>query len=464
MRPRSDIRAILTPRRVPREKIAAALRCLILITVFAMAWLQPAARSSAFDAVVLAGAAYVLISTFIPWAKWEPRRTTLGMLAIDVMLITALIYTQAGVRSEYYLLYYLPILHASVRLNLRDAAGTCVLAAVSYLLVGIVERPDSEVTTSVISRVLTFSTSAALLAGFFMLLSRERRAFDKLTRHYESATRAKSEFLSQISHEFRTPLTAIVGFSQLLHEHENELDPSRQHEYLTVIREQSQQLARMIEDILDITRIDENRLELNQGPNRISEVIDSALMLLDSPADRERVFVLVTPGTPMILVDRGEMEQVISRIVYNALASGDEGMRVSLTVGPSESAASEIEFTVRARQLDLEEEDMQLVFGPSAAVLTEQPSSGRALGLAVAKALVEMHGGRIWVEEDKGEGAAISFTVPKYLEKEARPSVIVANEGSGTQGAETYVARESHDSGRRPVGAEAGERQSEPLG
>ena len=131
MRPRSDVRAMLKPARVPRERIAAALRCLILLTVFAMARLQQESRSAVFDAVVTAGAVYVLVTTFIPWGRWDARRTRLGMLAVDVMLITALIYTQSGVRSEYYLLYYLPIVHASVRLKLRDAAGTCVLAAAS---------------------------------------------------------------------------------------------------------------------------------------------------------------------------------------------------------------------------------------------------------------------------------------------------------------------------------------------
>jgi len=454
---------MLKPKHVPREKIAAALRCLILITVFTMTRLQPEPRTAAFDAVVMAGAAYVLLTTFLPWGRLDARRATLGMLAMDVVLISALIYTQSGVRSEYYLLYYLPILHASVRLNLRDAAGTCVLAAVSYLLVGMLERPEAAITTSVISRVLTFSTSSALLAAFFLMLSRERRAFDQLTRHYESATKAKSEFLSQVSHEFRTPLTAIVGFSQLLYEHEKELDPSRQHEYLTVIREQSQQLSRMIEDMLDITRIDDNRLELRQGAHKLAEVVESAMMLLDNTSDRERVNVTVEPGTPLIWVDRGEMEQVLSRIIHNALASSDDGESVALSAGPSPGEAGQVQITVRARGLDIEEDDLQLVFGPSAAVLTEQPSSGRALGLAVARALVEMHGGRIWVE-DTSEGAAISFTVTRYVVKKGGPNVIVSAEGSAEQGAEAYVEGESDDSGRRSVRTEAGARQPEPLG
>lgn len=464
MRPPSDIRAMLRPASVPRERIAAALRCLILITVFVMARLQPESRSATFDAVVIAGAVYVLLTTFIPWGRWETRRTTLGMLAVDTLLITALIYTQSGVRSEYYLLYYLPILHASVRLKLRDAAGTCVLAAVSYLLVGILERPDATVTTSVISRVLTFSVSAALLAAFFILLSRERQAFDRLTKTYEHAIRAKSEFLSQVSHEFRTPLTAIVGFSQLLHEHEKELDPNRQHEYLTVIREQSQQLARMIEDMLDITRIDDGRLELRPAPHKVGEVVDSSLMLLDNASQRERVVVSVDAGTPLIEVDRGEMEQALSRLIYAALTGVDEDVNVSVHAAPADDRKDEVKITVRAQGLDVGEQDMAVVFGPSAAVLTERPSSGRALGLAVARALVEMHGGRIWVAEDDPGAGAISAVVPRYQAKEGAPNVIVDSGIPGEQGTETDVEAEGVDSGRRPVRSEAGSRQPEPLG
>jgi signal transduction histidine kinase len=464
MRPRSDIRAMLTPQSVPREKVAAGLRCLILITVFAMARLQTGARSMAFDAVVIAGAAYVLVTTFIPWGRWDARRTTLGMLAMDVLLITALIYTQSGVRSEYYLLYYLPILNASVRLNLRDAAGTCVLAAVSYLLVGILERPDSAITTSVISRVLTFSTSAGLLAAFFLMLSRERRQFDLLTHHYERATRAKSEFLSQVSHEFRTPLTAIVGFSQLLNEHQKDLDPSRQHEYLAVIREQSQQLARMIEDMLDITRIDDNRLVLRQAAHKLSDLFDSALMLLDSGSDRERVRITIEPGTPMVWVDRGEMEQALSRLLHTGLASADEGSTVSLWAGPSSREEEQVEIILRAPGLDVGEEDLQLVFGPSAVVLMERPSSGRALGLAVARALIEMHGGRVWVDESADGGAEIVLTVPRYRVKKGEPSVIVAQNGEAGEGAQVDVEGEGDDRGRRPVGAEARSGQPEPGG
>lgn len=455
MGPRLSARQMLMPGRVPREKLAAALRCLILLTVFAMARLQPEGRSEWFDYVALAGAAYVLATTFIPWWRGDARRMTVAMLAVDTILITALIYTESGIRSDYYLLYYLPILHASVRLNLRDAAGACIFAALSYLLIGILERPDASVTVPVVYRVATFAVSAGVLAGFFVMLSRERRAFDRLTRNYEEATKAKSEFLSRLSHEFRTPLTAIVGFAQLLHEHKESLDPQREVEYLTVVRQQSQQLARMIEDMLDVTRIDDGRLRLQPDGHRLHEIVESALMLLDSPAERDRVRVAVEPGVPAVHVDRAELEQALSRVLYYALSGIEEGQKVALHAAQSEKNEEQVELSVCARGLDVESEDMAAVFGPSAAMLSERPSSGRALGLAVAKALVELHGGRVWLDDSNGE-TAICMTLPRHRVEASGPAVIVSSTQGGDGGAEADGTGEIDDSGRRPLGTEAG--------
>jgi signal transduction histidine kinase len=158
------------------------------------------------------------------------------------------------------------------------------------------------------------------------------------------------------------------------------------------------------------------------------------------------------------------MEQVLSRIIYGALTGTDENMEVWVHAGPSTDKKNEVQISVRARGLDVAEEDMALIFGPSAAVITERPSSGRALGLAVARALVEMHGGRIWVADDDAGEATIAMTVPKHEAKADGPSVIVRSEASGSQGAEVHVEGESDDSGRRPVGTETGARQPEPRG
>jgi signal transduction histidine kinase len=465
MRARSDSRAMVNPAGNSREKLAAALRGLILITVFVMARMQAEERGPLLDVVLSVGAGYVLITTFLPWARLDMRRVTLSMLAVDILLVTALIYAHNGIRSEYYLLYYLPILHASVRLNFRDAVGTCLLSAVSYLLVGMLERPDASVTTSVISRVLTFTVSAGLLGGFFVLLSREQRAYRSMTKHYQEAIEAKNEFLSRVSHEFRTPLTAIVGFSQLLYEHDKSLDPGRHQEYLTVIREQSQHLARMIEDMLDMSRIDDGRLVLQQEATNLPDVIESAMALLDKPSDRDRVEVTVEPAAPTAWADRNEVEQAISRILYNALEFSKPDGRVSLHVQAEGEAREEVRVIVQAPGIDVKDEEMAPFFGPSAVVLTERPSSGNSLGLAVARALIEMHSGRIWVDDAEG-GPAINFTLPAAAHRSDRetPEVIMAVGVRHGERAESNGEGQGADSGRRPVGTQADARQPELLG
>jgi len=185
-------------------------------------------------------------------------------------------------------------------------------------------------------------------------------------------------------------------------------------------------------------------------------------MFLDSPNDRERLRVTMQPGTPFVWVDRSELEQVLSRVIHNALALAEEQKPISLSAGMVDEDPDMVRVSVQAPGMNVDEEDLSPVFGPSAAVLSERPSSGRALGLAVARALVELHGGRIWLDDTEGTGAAINFTLPKYTAKDAPPEVIVSDENSG-EGAEAYGEGESDDSGRRSVRAETGARQPEPL-
>ena len=453
----SSSKASVNTQGVSREKVAAGLRCLILLTVFVMARAQAAPHSRLLDFVVVIGAGYALLSSFVPWARYDARRSTLAMLSVDIILITALIYADAGIYSNYYLLYFLPILHASLRLNFRDAVGTSVLSAVSYLLIGLLEGAGATITTSAISRVLTFTASASLMAGFFILLAREQKAYQQLNRHYEDAIRAKSEFLSKVSHEFRTPLTAIVGFSQLLYEHENTLDPARQREYLVIVREQSQHLARMIEDMLDLSRMDEGRLVLKRDALQLTDVIDSAFMLLDHPGDRERVDVSVEPRTRTVWADKNEMEQVMARLLHAALKLCIPTNSVSVRIGPAVEE-DQVQVSIHIPHCEDSEEALAPLTDEVGASAMQRRATSKGLGLAVTKALIELHGGRIWVDEGYDTGVMIAFVLPVCQPKETGPEVIVGvTSGAGSAGAEAYG--EDHDRGRRPVRTEAHARQ-----
>lgn len=454
MRSSLGVKAIFGSNAAPREKVAAALRCLILVTVFVMAWLQSAARSPGFDLVVAFGAAYVLITTFLPWSRMERRRSTLLMLSADIGLITALLYTQAGTSSEYYLLYYLPILHASVRLNFRDAVATCVLSAASYMLVGLLEGTGTEISTTVISRVLTFALSAGLLAAFFVLIAREQAAHERLKHNYQDAIQAKSDFLSRVSHEFRTPLTAIVGFSQLLYEHEDKLDADRQHDYLVIIRDQAQHLARMIEDMLDLVRIDESRLVLKRGSVSLQEAVEASKLLLEDPAARDRVTVAAEPRTPAAYADQNEIEQVTSRLLLAALAQSEEGTEVSVRIGPA-ADEEQVQLMIQASGMRANDDLLAPLFGPAMNSTSQKLSSGQALGLTVSRALIELHGGRIWVDEGPDGEGTICFSVPDFRAEETGPEVIVGVSSRESAEAGAEANDEADDSGRRPVGTEA---------
>jgi signal transduction histidine kinase len=457
MRFRPDLRAIFDSGSASREKAAAGLRCLILLTAFLMARLDQGPRTASFDLVVGLGAAYVLATTFLPMSRYNRRRATLAMLAVDILLISALIYTQLGIRSEYYLLYYLPIVHASVRLNFRDALDTCVLSAGSYLLVSALEGAGTPVTTTVISRALTFSLSAGLLAAFFFLLARQQRAFDQMSQEHQEAVRTKNEFLSRVSHEFRTPLTAIVGFSQLLSEHQEGLDSDRRQEYLSVIRDQSQHLARMIEDMLDIYRIGDGRLSLHPEVMNLQEAADAALTIIQDRGETHRIAVSTDPHTRHVWVDRRELEQVFDRLFHTALSLSEHSPPVSVGIGPA-SDEHMIQASIRTPVSEVTDGQLSAILGSSQAPLREAVN-GRELGLAVSKALIELHGGRIWLEEDHPAGVAICFTVPAFQSQEAGPKVIVVpasgTEARAAQQAEADGDGEGDDRGRRSVGAEA---------
>jgi len=159
------------------ERIGAAMRCIVLITVFLMTeWANPTARFSQLDWVVVVGSAYVLVTTFVRPAREAWRQRTIALTALDVLLITWLLMLTDGLTSELYVLYYLPVLHAGLRLDLRDAVAASVLAAVCYLFVGVISQTlEAPIESSGILRMVTFSISAVVIAVLLGVLARQTR-------------------------------------------------------------------------------------------------------------------------------------------------------------------------------------------------------------------------------------------------------------------------------------------------
>ena len=251
---------------------------------------------------------------------------------------------------------------------------------------------------------------AGLGAALLLLLYvRERYRAEKLLRARQAAVEAQREFVATVSHDLRTPLTAIFGFSQLLTE-DDALPPERQRTYVAMIREQAAVLARMIEDTVDLARLTDGILGLRTVECPASEVVEEALLLFTPSCERERVQVEVAAETPLLLVDRYECEQVVDRLVNVALVHSlaTEFDPVTLTVGYRRGM---VQLTLQAPGLSLDHE----VFAPLRGSLAEALDLGRhdqrCLSLATARALVELQGGCMWTADANGE-AAICVSLP----------------------------------------------------
>ena len=228
----------------------------------------------------------------------------------------------------------------------------------------------------------------------------------------ESATRAKSEFLANMSHELRTPLTAIIGFSEvLLREMAGPLN-ERQKEYARDIYESGEHLLSLINDILDLSKVEAGRLELEPEKFDIEGLIDESLMFFKEKALKHNIRVSkTTAGAGELYADRRKVKQVIVNLLSNAFKFTPDGGSIKVEV---ERTGSEVIFSVEDTGPGISQEDQKRLFQPFVQLqspLTKKVK-GTGLGLHLSKRLVELHGGRIWVESTTGKGSRFSFSIP----------------------------------------------------
>ena len=202
---------------------------------------------------------------------------------------------------------------------------------------------------------------------------------------------------------------------------------------------------------------------LKQQPSNIAELVESALTLIDDPDQRARVQVTVEPRLPTASADRKEIEQALSRLLLAALSIAGEKAPVALHIGPvgrpapsdeedaSRPEATAVRLSIQAAEMEGNEEALAPLFGASGGAIAQARDSGRHLGVAVARALIEMHGGKVWLEDGGDRGAAICFSLPAYQARAGGPAVIVAGGGSGSEAPEGPSDGQDHDRGRRPV-------------
>ncbi len=228
----------------------------------------------------------------------------------------------------------------------------------------------------------------------------------------ERLNRLKSEFLASISHELRTPLHTIIGFSELLAEESEGPLNEEQRRFLGHIHRDSEHLLALINDVLDFSRIEAGGLDLHAEVLPLSEVISDAASAIRPSADVKGISMITDADSQVwILADRLRLRQVLYNLLSNAVKFTPGGGTISLGVAPAEEHF--VCITVSDTGIGIADEERAQIFDKfyQVGVTTGGVREGTGLGLAICKQLVEMHGGRIWVESEPGRGSRFHFTL-----------------------------------------------------
>jgi signal transduction histidine kinase len=241
------------------------------------------------------------------------------------------------------------------------------------------------------------------------------RMTDELGRLYkelETASRHKSDFLATMSHELRTPLNAIIGFSEVLHEQMfGELN-ERQAAYVNDVLKAGRHLLELINDVLDLAKIEAGRMELTLSDVAIPDLLRSALSMHSERAERAGVALALAadPDEIEIAADERRVRQIVFNLLSNAVKFTPTGGRVDVS---ARLDGGSVEIAVADTGPGIPAADLEKIFEEfEQASDGKQAEEGTGLGLPLSRKLVELHGGRLWVESEPGRGSIFRFTLP----------------------------------------------------
>ncbi len=233
------------------------------------------------------------------------------------------------------------------------------------------------------------------------------------SRQLEIANKHKSEFLANMSHELRTPLNAIIGFSEVLLERLFGEVNDKQDDYLKDIHSSGKHLLGLINDILDLSKIEAGRMELEQSTFDLPSALSNALTLLRERAQRHGIALSldVDPTLSQVVADERKLKQIVVNLLSNAVKFTPDGGRVELT---ARREPGRMVIAVRDTGIGIAPDDQDAVFEEFRQVGSDytRKQEGTGLGLALTRRFVELHGGRIRVESAPGKGSTFTFDIP----------------------------------------------------
>jgi signal transduction histidine kinase len=314
--------------------------------------------------------------------------------------------------------------NASAYASSRDlfigvAAGAIILAlllgfVLSWSLIGPIQWIDSRL-AAIASGDFSGHVDVSNRDELGALAANVNRMNDELRRLYrelETTSRHKSEFLANMSHELRTPLNAIIGFSQVLRERMFGEVNEKQEEYLDDILTSADDLLALINDVLDLSKVEAGQVELEVAPFSLRDALERGVVMVRERATKNGVQVALAadPEVDVVEGDERRIRQVIFNLLSNAVKFTPAGGAVDVSVAQVDG---EVRVSVADTGPGLAHEDHERIFEEfQQAEAGVEQREGTGLGLALSKRLVELHGGRIWVESELGKGSTFVFTLP----------------------------------------------------
>ncbi len=369
--------------------------------------------------------------------RWEfPLMAAIVTTIADMIAITFLIYFTGGLNSMFFALYLVQILGVSLFLNLSFSAfmvaWAVILVGTMQVLesVGLVANASlfiptaySEVTDIIIW--LIFQAAILCLVAFLggnlsnKLKFRERelerkKELEELYEKLQKANTAKARLLVNVSHNLRTPLTSIVGFSELLLG-KGKGEP-QQEEFAGIIHSESQYLTRLVNDVLCLSQLETGEVEWHMAETDISKIATEAVNAMQGLALHKGLMLTVDnhAQSPLVYGDFDSLKDVMTRFIDNAIKFAVEGaIKVGIT-REQDSACVYVSDTGIGIAPDIKDR----VFEPLEEIYkTEHKDVPQrtGLGLAICKAVIQHHGGKIWFESELGRGSTFYFTLPLVI-------------------------------------------------
>jgi signal transduction histidine kinase len=299
------------------------------------------------------------------------------------------------------------------------AAGAIVLAlllglVLSWSLIGPIQRVDARLAAIAsgdfagLVQVENRDELGALSANVNRMNEELRRLYTEL----EAASQHKSEFLANMSHELRTPLNAIIGFSQVLQDEMVGTVNEKQSEYLDDIISSGNHLLSLINDVLDLSKVEAGQVELDVHPFSLRDALERGVVMVRERAteDGVRVGFMADPEVDVVDGDERRIKQVIFNLLSNAVKFTPAGGEVDVS---ATRLNGEVRVSVADTGPGIAPEDRERIFEEFQQTETGGVQhEGTGLGLALSKRFVELHGGRIWLESELGRGSTFTFALP----------------------------------------------------